>query len=104
MCWMTPCWSAERSLDPGAVRAGARAAVKTRSMDDQRIVGLVATSSPDFVARAFASWQAGLGIVTLRTSDDRERLSVAGGREVIVPEPGHGWLDVRHEPKDSDAV
>jgi len=73
-------------------------------MDDRRIVGLVAASSPDFVARVFAAWQAGLATVTLRSSDDRERLALAGASEVLVAEPGHGWLEARHEPQNDAGV
>lgn len=73
-------------------------------MDDQRIVGLVATSSPDFVARAFASWREGAGIVTLRSKDDHERLRSSGGSEVVVPDAGHGWLDAALEPRSDGAV
>ncbi len=73
-------------------------------MDDHHIVGLVATSSPDFVARAFASWRAGAGIVTLRSKDDRERLRFAGATQVVVPDAGHGWLDLPHEPRGDAAV
>jgi acyl-CoA synthetase (AMP-forming)/AMP-acid ligase II len=73
-------------------------------MDERRIVGLVAASSPDFVARAFASWKAGAGIVTLRNKDDDERLRLAGASEVQVPEAGHGWLDATLEPRDDDTL
>jgi non-ribosomal peptide synthetase component E (peptide arylation enzyme) len=74
------------------------------SMDDQRIVGLVATSSPDFVTRIFQSWQAGLGVVTLRTSEDRERLSLTGAAEVVVPDAGSGWLEQYHEPRSDGSI
>jgi acyl-CoA synthetase (AMP-forming)/AMP-acid ligase II len=73
-------------------------------MNEQRIVGLVATNSPDFVARAFASWKAGAGIVTLRTAEDTERLQLAGGSEVLVPDAGHGWIDATLEPRDDDSL
>lgn len=73
-------------------------------MDDQRIVGLVAQNSPDFVAQAFASWKAGAGIVTLRAADDVERLRFAGGSEVRVPHPGHGWLEATLPPRADDTL
>ena len=73
-------------------------------MSDQRIVGLVAASSPAFVTQVFASWRAGAAVVALRAEDDHERLRLAGGSEVLVPGAGHGWLEARHEPRDDDAV
>jgi acyl-CoA synthetase (AMP-forming)/AMP-acid ligase II len=73
-------------------------------MADRRIVGLVAQNSPDFVAQAFACWNAGAGIVTLRAADDAERLRLAGGSEVRVPNPGHGWLDVSLPRRDDDSL
>lgn len=73
-------------------------------MSDQRIVGLVAASSPAFVTQVFASWRAGAAVVALRAEDDHERLRLAGASEVVVPSAGHGWLEARHEPRDDDAV
>jgi acyl-CoA synthetase (AMP-forming)/AMP-acid ligase II len=72
-------------------------------LDERRIVGLVAINSPDFVARAFALWKAGASIVTLRKGDD-ERLRLAGGSEVQVPEAGHGWLDATPAQRDDDTL
>jgi len=54
-------------------------------MNDQRIVGLVAASSPAFVTQVFASWRAGAAVVALRAEDDHERLRLAGASEVVVP-------------------
>ena len=50
-------------------------------MSDQRIVGLVAASSPAFVTQVFASWRAGAAVVALRAEDDHERLRLAGQEE-----------------------
>jgi acyl-CoA synthetase (AMP-forming)/AMP-acid ligase II len=72
-------------------------------LDERRIVGLVAVNSPDFVAHAFALWKAGASIVTLRKGDD-ERLRLAGGSEVQVPEAGHGWLDAAPPQRDDDTL
>lgn len=73
-------------------------------MDDQRIVGLVAANSPDFVAQVFACWKEGAGVVTLRAADDVERSRAAGASEVRVPNPGHGWLEASLPPRDDDSL
>ena len=72
-------------------------------IDEGRIVGLVAVSSPDFVARAFATFQQGKGFVTLRSAEDRQRLALCGGTQLIVPQPGHGWIETRLEPRAGTA-
>src|SRR5690606_23027719 len=59
-----------------------------RTMSDQRIVGLVAASTPAFVTQVFASWRAGAAVVVLRAEVDHERLRLAGGSEVLVPGAG----------------
>src|SRR5690349_552395 len=72
-------------------------------IDEGRIVGLVAVSSPDFVARAFATFREGKGFVTLRSAEDRQRLALCGGTQLIVPQPGHGWVETRLEPRAGTA-
>jgi acyl-coenzyme A synthetase/AMP-(fatty) acid ligase len=73
-------------------------------MNEPRIVGLVATNSPDFVRRIFSAWSAGAGVVLLRGVDDHERLRRAQGGEVVVPEPGHGWVSSRFEARVPESV
>ncbi len=73
-------------------------------MNQGRIVGLVAENSPDFLTQAFSLWQQGAGIVTLRDRGDSARSRAANASEVIVPSPGHGWLDARFEPRADAAL
>jgi acyl-CoA synthetase (AMP-forming)/AMP-acid ligase II len=56
------------------------------------------------VATALACLERGDVAVPLRHRDDERRIGVAGVRHVIAPAPGHGWLDVRHRPREDDAV
>lgn len=73
-------------------------------MIDRPVVGLVAVSSPDFVARAFACWEAGAAVVALRSRDDHERLRLAGGSEIQVAAAGNGWLHRGHAPRADASV
>jgi acyl-CoA synthetase (AMP-forming)/AMP-acid ligase II len=73
-------------------------------MNAHRMVGLVAENSPDFVARAFSCWAAGAAIVALRSEHDHERASRVGASEVIVPKPGHGWIEARLEQRQADEL
>ena len=40
----------------------------------------------------------------LRGADDAERIGRAGVTEVVVPEPGHGWLDMGFASRGGDAL
>src|SRR6188472_1917 len=73
-------------------------------MIERTVVGLVAASSPDFVAQAFAIWKSGAAMVALRSADDRERLRLAQASEARVPAAGHGWLEAQFEPGPEDAL
>ena len=68
------------------------------------VVGIVAVNSPDFVATALSCLERGDVAVPLRRRDDERRIAVAGVQSVVAPNPGHGWLDVRHRPREDDAV
>ena len=67
-------------------------------------VGVVAVNSPDFVATMLGQLERGVVTVPLRHREDRQRIAAAGVGDVLVPEPGFGWLDVGHEPREDDAV
>ena len=67
-------------------------------------VGVVAVSSPDFVATMLGCLERGEITVPLRRRDDVARIEAAGVARVVEPRPGSGWLDLRHRPRDDDAV
>jgi acyl-CoA synthetase (AMP-forming)/AMP-acid ligase II len=67
-------------------------------------VGVVAVNSPDFVATLLGCLDRAEPAVTLRRHDDAARMDVAGVGRVAEPRPGSGWLDLRHTPRDDDAV
>ena len=73
-------------------------------MSDAAAVGIVAVNSPAFVATMFAHLERGVVSVPLRQREDEQRIGTAGVRDVVVPDPGCGWLDLRHEPREDDAV
>ncbi|MBL8861163.1 MAG: AMP-binding protein [Planctomycetes bacterium] len=67
-------------------------------------VGLVAQNSPDYVRRFFELLERRQVVVPLRSADDRQRSEACGVERVVVPEPGHGWISVRHVPSDDPAL
>jgi acyl-CoA synthetase (AMP-forming)/AMP-acid ligase II len=67
-------------------------------------VGIVAVNSPAFVVTILEHLERNAPVVPLRRRDDPQRIATVGVREVVVPNPGFGWLDVRHHPRDDDAV
>jgi acyl-CoA synthetase (AMP-forming)/AMP-acid ligase II len=67
-------------------------------------VGIVAVSSPAFVAAMLDHLERGAVTVPLRDRDDAQRIRTAGVQGVVVPSAGFGWLDVRHHPREDDAV
>ena len=67
-------------------------------------VGVVAVSSPAFVTAVLERLDRGVVTAPLRHRDDRPRIDAAGVGDVVVPEAGAGWLDVRHRPRDDEAT
>jgi len=64
-------------------------------------VGIVAVNSPDFVEQALACLHGGRVIVPLRGIDDTSRKTIAGVGDILLPNPGHGWLKPRYQPNGS---
>lgn len=60
---------------------------------DQRLVGLVAKSSPDYFRRFVGHLRDGAVVVPLRGTQDRYRIETAGVTEIDVPEDGSGWIE-----------
>lgn len=65
---------------------------------------MVAVNSPAFVATMLAHLERGVVSVPLRHREDEARIRTADIRDVVVPEPGCGWLDLRHRPREDDAI
>jgi len=61
---------------------------------DHETVGVVATSSCDYVATMLRHLQEGVVSVTLRSVDDHQRITQARVGKTVKPQPGGGWLSI----------
>ncbi len=66
--------------------------------------GIVAVDGPGYLRAMLSNLSAGIVSVPLRGADDAERIERAGVTEVVVPEPGHGWLDMGFASRGGDAL
>lgn len=68
-------------------------------------LGVVATSSVDFVRQVLGAYSRGIPVVALRGSGDDDRRSAADVRRVIEVDPAGGWLgDVPFAPSDAEDI
>lgn len=64
----------------------------------QRVVGLVAKSSTDYIRKLFELLQQGCTVVALQSEADDGRKTLAGVEEVVVPGDGRGWVEDLGDP------
>lgn len=60
---------------------------------EQKVVGIVAVNSTDYIEKVLAYVDAGNIVVPLRAVNDVERIEIAGAESVVVPRDIKGWIE-----------
>ena len=76
----------------GSVRGGISMSI--RELIDHETVGVVGTSSCDYVTTMLRLLQEGVVSVTLRSLDDHQRITRALVGKTVKPQAGGGWLSI----------